>query len=630
MYYRLARCVALILVTVLMTTAPQASAKERSEVEDKYKWDLSGLYPTINEFQAEKDSFLADAEKLTAFKGKLDASPGRLKDALDLYYSLEKRMRRMESYAGRLADQDTRVSENKAHESEVENVRARFNALSSFIDPEVVALGEKKLDKFLKSEPGLAVYAFPLRETLRQQRHILSDKEEAILAAAQNIAYAGYSGYSLFTDADMPRRTITLQDGTEIKIDYANFDKTRRSLVQEDRVAAFDAYFGPFSEYQRTLADLLFQQIKVHKFYADMRGYESTLAAALDGNNIDTAIYTSLIKAAHRNLPTFHRYLKLKARALGKQKLDYTDMYVPFTTGVEIEVAYDEATAMLVAALAPLGDKYVGTIAGAFAGRWIDVYPGEGKRSGAYSSGWAYGVHPYILMNYNDTYSNALTLAHEMGHAMHSYLSNGAQPFPTASYATFVAEVASTFNENLLNDYMFKKVASDEERLYLLGNFLDGSIKGTFFRQIQFAEFELLIHQKVENGEALTDEVLGELYLDLTRKYYGHDEGVVDVPEMIAVEWAAVPHFYYDYYVFQYSTSIAAASLLSERVIEGEDGALDRYMANLLQAGGSDNPVALLKKAGADMTKPEAYNALVARANRYMDEMEKILDRMGK
>ena len=603
-------------------------AQERNEVKDMYKWDMTDLYSDLDAFKKEKDAFLPAAKKLLSFKGRLGESAQTLKQALDIYYDLEQRQRKMESYSSRLHDLDTRVSEHKAYESEVEQLRTKLAELSSYIDPEVVMLDKKKLKSFFVEEPGLKIYERPIREVIRRQAHILSPDEEKILAASYDIAGIGITAYSIFTDADMPRATITLKDGTEMKMTYPNFDKVRRSLVEEDRKNAFKAFFGMYDQYKRTLAQTLFGQVKAHRFYADMRKYDSTLAASLDYADVDPAIYTSLIEAAHKYLPTFHRYLKLKARALGKTKLHYTDMYVPFSQDVNITVPYDQATTWIEESFEPLGSDYTGTVTEAFKSGWIDVFPSEGKRTGAYSSGWAYGVHPYVLMNYNETYSDVLTLAHELGHAMHSYLSNKTQPFPIASYETFVAEVASTFNENLLNDYTLKKMNSDREKLYLLGSFLDGTIKGTFFRQIQFAEFELLIHQKVEKGEPLTDQVLNDLFLDLTRKYYGHDQGVVEVPDWLAVEWAVVPHFYYDYYVFQYSTSVAAASLLAENVIDRKPGALERYFT-LLQAGNSTDPVAILKNAGADMTRPETYEALMNRANRYMDELEKILEKEG-
>jgi len=605
-------------------------AQDRSGIDDQFKWNLTALYPDTDAFKQAKDALLADAAALTAFKGKLGDSAKSLQQALDIYYRLEKEMRRLEAFTQRLADQDTRVAEAKGYKSQVESLRAKWNETASFIDPEIIAMDRARLEGFLATEPGLKPYAFPIRETLRKQKHILSPAEERILAGAGDIGDAGYNTFSLFTNADMPYPDVTLKNGEKVKLTYEKFDTVRRTSVPEDRRLAFDTMFGLYGSYSRTIAEMLFSQLKTYRFHANMRGYASTLDMAVDDDAIPTAIYHSLIEAAHQNLPTFHRYLKLKARALGQRSLHYTDTYVPFAKEVDFPVPYAEAQTLLLDATKPLGDKYVGALREAFTSGWVDVYPNDGKDSGAYACGWAYDVHPYVLMNYSDNYYWALTLAHEMGHAMHSYFSNGTHPVPTSYYSTFTAEVASTLNENLVNDMMLRKYAdNDDVRLYLLGNFLDGTIKGTFFRQIHFAEFELMMHEKVAAGEALTGESLTKMFLELTRKYYGHDDGLVEVPDQIGYEWSVVPHFYYNYYVYQYATSIAAASHIAQRIIDRRPGALDAYFENLLTAGGSDHPVALLTRAGADMTKPEAYQALIERANRYMDEVEKILDKKG-
>lgn len=618
---------AIMIVALLATAALQAKEKERSEIAEQYKWKITDLYPSLEAFQQAKSGVQADFPKLTAFKGRLGESAATLKAGLDLYYNLEMRMRRLEDYASRIVDTDARISENKAYQSEIQTLRAAFKSEAAFVQPEIIALGADRLAEMFKAEPGLAGYRFPIAETLRRQKHILSPQEEKILGAVATFSEDGYSTFNVFSNADMPLPDITLADGSVVTLTYPNFDKVRRSPVAADRVKAVETFFAQHDKFKRTFAQLLFTQIKTYTFFAQMRGYDSNLAAALDRDGVDTRIYYSLIEAAHRHLPTFHRYLKLKARALGKDHLEYTDMYVPFTAAADIPVSWEQVQSMLFEALRPLGEEYVEVLRAAFRDRWIDVYPNVGKETGAYSSGWTYEVHPYVLMNWTDTYGDALTMAHELGHALHSYNSNKTQPFPTADYSTFMAEVASTLNENLLNDYMLKNVKTDEERMYLLGNFLDNSIKGTLFRQTQFAEFELLMHERVAKGEALTDEVLNKIYLELARTYYGHDQGLVNVPDYLAVEWALIPHFYYNFYVFQYSTSLAAASLISQKIIDGEPGALEAYYTNLLRAGGSENPVVLLQRAGADMTNPAAYDALMVRANRYMDEIEKILDK---
>lgn len=608
--------------------SPHASALERSEIKVEDTWKIEDLYPTPEAFQKAKTDFTAAMPTIERWKGRLGESAKDLKDGLDAYYNLEGQLRRLESYASKLADQDTRDSAAKALDNEMGQIRTKFGASASYMEPEIVSMGAEKFEKFLKKEPGLKVYERAIRETFRRQAHILSPDQEKILAATGDLSYTGMSVYNLLKDADMPRTEITLGDGTVIKLSDANYAKYRRIPVKADRDKLAAAFFGQFQGYRRTMGETLYSQIKAHKFYADMRGYKNTLEAALDRDEIDTAIYHNIIEAAHRNLPTFHRYMRLKARAMGVERVDYQDLYIPFTETGRIDVPFERVQPLLVEALAPMGADYVNSIRSAFADRWIDVYPNEGKRSGAYSSGWAYGVHPFVLMNYNGEYNDALTMAHELGHAMHSYYSNKNQPLPTSDYSIFVAEVASTFNENLLNDHMLKLVDNDDQRFYLLGDFLDGTIKGTFFRQIQFAEFELKAHEMVESGQAPTGDDFSKLYLDIVRRYYGHDEGACNVPEFYQVEWAYIPHFYYNYYVFQYSTSVAAASAIGNRVLAKEPGALDAYYG-LLKAGGSKSPVQLLKDAGVDMTKPEAYQALMDRANRYMDEMEKILDAKG-
>ena len=358
------------------------------------------------------------------------------------------------------------------------------------------------------------------------------------------------------------------------------------------------------------------------------RSYGSSLESALDANNIPVQVYHSLVDNVDANLSTFHRYLKLRKRILGVDTLHYYDLYAPLLSGVELRYTIDESKQNVLASLAPLGPEYIAVTKKAFNERWIDVYPNGGKRNGAYSNGSAYDVHPYMLLNYNGKYDDMSTLAHELGHTMQSYLSNKAQPYPTADYPIFVAEVASTFNEALLIDHMLKTIKDDNVRLSLLGNYLEG-IKGTVFRQTQFAEFELRIHDLAEKGEALTGDRLNELYREITRKYYGHDKGVCIVDDEIKSEWSYIPHFYYNFYVYQYATAFTASAALSEQVLAGDKAATKRYV-DFLSAGGSDYAIDLLKNAGVDMTTSQPFELTMKKMNRVMDEMEKILDRMGK
>jgi oligoendopeptidase F len=363
-------------------------------------------------------------------------------------------------------------------------------------------------------------------------------------------------------------------------------------------------------------------------FYARTRGYNSSLESALDKNNIPAQVYSALIENVNNNLDSFHRYLNLKERMLGVDTLKYSDVYAPVVKGIDLNYTFEEAKKLVTDAAKPLGKSYVAVVKKALADRWVDVYPTPGKRAGAYSNGSAYDVHPYILLNYNGQYDDLSTLAHELGHALHSCYSNKNQPYPTADYSIFVAEVASTFCEALLIDKMLKDIKDDDIRLSLLMNYLDG-IKGTVFRQTQFAEFELLIHQKAERGEPLTGDILSQLYGDILKRYYGHDKGVCNIDELYNVEWAYVPHFYYNFYVYQYSTSFTASMALSEKVLNKEKGAVKKYI-KFISAGGSEYPIDLLRQAGVDMTTAEPFNKTMTVMNRTMDEIEAILDRKPK
>ena len=390
----------------------------------------------------------------------------------------------------------------------------------------------------------------------------------------------------------------------------------------------FDAFWSTFKAYERTFGVSLDAQVRRDLFFARSRRYRDALAAALDNNNVPESVYRMLIAEANRALPTLHRIFKLRGRLLGIEEQKYYDIYPSVVPSLDAEFPIERGRQLVKEAVRPLGEEYAEVVERGFFSRWMDVYPRTGKRSGAYSNGAAYDVHPYVLMNYNDDYESVSTLAHEWGHALHSYLANEAQPFPTANYSIFIAEVASTFNEALLMEKMLGEAKSDDERLMLLGSYLE-TVRGTFFRQAMFAEFELAIHEVVERGEALTGARLSQMYGDLLRRYHGHDAGVVEIDDRYTVEWAYIPHFYYNYYVYQYATSLAASALFAEDVLAGKAGARDRYLG-LLESGGSAYPYQLLRDAGVDLASPEPYRALEKRANWAVDEIEKILAKKAK
>jgi oligoendopeptidase F len=426
----------------------------------------------------------------------------------------------------------------------------------------------------------------------------------------------------------LPYPEITLSDGTIAKLTKAGYSRYRALPNRRDREAVFGAFWDTFENFKGTFGAQLYANVKKDMFYARTRGYKSSLHRALDADNIPTEVYMALIENVNNNLDSFGRFLNLKKRMLGVETLKYSDLYAPVVKSVDLKYTFEEAQKLVLDAFKPLGKDYTQIVDKAFEERWIDVYPTPGKRAGAYSNGSAYDVHPYILLNYNGQYDDVSTLAHELGHTMHSYYSNKKQPFPTADYSIFVAEVASTFNEALLIEKMLKEIKDDDTRLSLLMNYLE-NIRLTVFRQTQFAEFELRIHEKAERGEPLTGDVLNELYGEILKKYYGHDKGICHIDDLYAVEWAYVPHFYYNFYVYQYSTSFTASTALAKEVLGKKRGAVKRYI-EFISSGGSDYPIELLKNAGVDMTGAEPFNKTMEAMNRTMDEIEAILERKGK
>jgi oligoendopeptidase F len=615
-----------LLVAVAVTLAAQE--RDRSKIPDKYKWNLADIYPSDASWRAAKEAFAAEIPSLEKFKGKLTTSPAALADAFDTLYSKNKEFRRLATYASLLADEDTRDSQHQGMRQEITQLAGAFGAAVAFVDPEILRAGKATIDRFLAAEPRLKPYRQDLEDTLRRAAHTLSDNEEKILADAGPMAGSASSVFNILSNADFPYPSVTLSDGKSVKLDQAAFADLRGLPNRGDREKVMSAFFGGLGSFSRTLGSTMNAEVQKSLFFTKVRGYNTSLERSLDGPNIPTSVYMRLIDGVGKNLPSFHRYLKLRQRMMGLDSLHYYDLYAPLVGSVKLEYTPEEAQKLVLGAVAPLGREYGATIQRAFDDRWIDLLPNAGKRSGAYSSGSVYDVHPYMLINYNGKYTDVSTLAHELGHTMQSYFSNHKQPFATAGYPIFVAEVASTFNEALLNDYMLKQIKDDDAKLSLLGSYLE-NIKATVFRQTQFAEFELRMHEMAEKGRPVTGDSLAKLYLDITKRYYGHDKGVCIVDDYIAHEWSYVPHFYRDFYVFQYATSFAASEALAAKVKSGDKAATDRYLA-FLSAGGSKYPIDLLKDAGVDMTTDEPLDLTVKSMNRVMDEMEKILAAKGK
>lgn len=615
-------------IMLLSSSVAFSQMKVRDEVPDKYKWNLEDIYKTDDVWKAEKERIQEAMQQMGKYKGKLTQSAATLLEALELNTSLAKEMTRLFSYASMKSDQDTRVTKYAGMKQELQQVFAQYSALTSYIEPELLAsLDENKISQFVSQVKGLEVYQFYLKDLLRKRAHRGSEEVEKVMAYSSLMSGNASNIYSTFFNAEFPHPEIEI-DGKAVRLNPANFALYRESKDRNVRKKVFETYFGKLHEFHRTFGAQLSGNINAALFATKARNYNSTLERALDADNIPTGVYHNLVKNVNDNLATFHRYLNLRRRMLGVDTLHYYDLYAPLVEQVDLSYTVEEAIEHILKSLKPLGEDYIAIAKRAFNERWIDMYPNEGKRSGAYSNGSVYDVHPYILMNYNGKYNDVSTLTHELGHTMHSYLTNKKQHFANANYSIFVAEVASTFNEELLNDYMLKQIKDDRTRLAILGNYLEGA-KGTLFRQTQFAEFELMIHDKAAKGEALTGEDFDKMYLELTRKYYGHDKNVCIVDDNVKSEWSYIPHFYYNFYVYQYATSFTASTALSEKVLKGSKSDLEKYL-NFLSSGSTKYPVDLLKDAGVDMNTSEPFDLTIAKINKVIDEMERILTRLGK
>ncbi len=616
------------------TTLTGAHAVERADVPENLKWKTTDLYPSDEAWRAQYESLTKRVTEVSAYKGRLGESAATFSAALLLRTELDLAITRLYVYASMKSDEDTRESKYQEMNTLAENLYSDYATSASFMRPEILSLGADKVRAYVAAEPKLAPYRFPLEDLLRYGSHTLSAAEEAIAARAGRLTGAGGSIRGVFANAEMQWPKVKLSDGTEVTLDAAAYTQYRQSPKREDRDLVFREFFGAHRAWQNTYGAALEANVQAHLFNRDVHKYGSCLEAALFGDNIPTGVYHQLIKDVNENLPTLHRYLKLRQRMMGLGDLRYEDLYPSVVESVDLRYTPDEAQALVLDAVAPLGKDYVRVLGDGLRGGWIDWLPTPGKRSGAYSTG-VYGVHPFQLQNFTGMYDEVSTVAHESGHSMHTYLADQAQPYPTHDYATFVAEVASTLNENLLFHRMLERTKDPKTRLFLLSTHLEG-MRTTMFRQTLFAEFELAIHDRAERGEALSGRAMTELYLGLVRKYYGHDAGVCKVDELYGVEWAYIPHFFRSFYVYQYATSIIASSALANGIYADMAAGAnkpwphrDAYL-RMLAAGGSKYPIDLLKDAGVDMTTSAPFRSAMAEMNRTMDEMEKILASMPK
>jgi len=597
-----------------------AAAAERPED----RWNLADLYPSIAAWNADAAVLESKLKEFDNCRGHLGDSAVRLKSCLDLAAELRRRYTRLGVYSGELSAEDTGNAANLELDQRADVLGNRLGEATSFVRPEVLSLGADKVNRFVAEEPALKVYRHGLDNILRAAPHTLDEKGEALVATFGLATDAAGSVYTILSNADLPWPTVTLSDGKQVRLDQSGYTRYRALPNRADRKLVFDAFWGKWKEFERTMGVAFYGSLKSDTVYTKVRHYPDSLTRVLDRNKLPVAVYDTLIKETNANLPTLHRYFKLRARMLGVADMRYYDIYPPLVGG-DFKYPIDQSKQIMLDAMQPLGDDYVTVVKKGLQERWMDVYPRKGKLSGAHMAGSAYDVHPYLLLNHNDDYESLSTLVHEWGHAIHTDLSNKAQPYPTSGYATFIAEIASTLNEELLLEHMLKIAKSDDERLLYLGSALE-NLRGTFFRQAMFAEFEQAVHARVDRGETLTGEGLTRIYGDILRRYHGDKEGVVKIDDLYTLEWAYIPHFYRAFYVFQYATSIAASSLFAEEILKGEKGARERYL-DLLRAGNSDYPYDLVKKAGVDLASPAPYRAVAARMNRIMDDMEAILAR---
>ena len=611
-----------------VTCVNVAAQTQRSEIQDKYKWNLTPLYASDAIWERSKDKLITELPKMESFKGTLTQSASNLFSFLEYNSQINIEASRLYVYCSLNADLDTRVMKYSSMKKELEQIFSDLSAKSAYINPEILSMNWTKVEQFLKEEPKLEIYRKQLSDLFREKEHSLSEPEERIMALSGLITGVSSSTYNTFSNAEMPAPEVILSTGEKVLLNTAGYNRYRAIPNRSDRELVFKVYWDNYKKFEATYGEMLYGSVMADLFVSKARNYTSTLEASLYPNNIPVSVYYSLVENVNKNLPALHRYLAIKKRMLGVDTLKYLDLYAPVVKDVDLKYSYEDAEKLVLKALAPLGPEYISVVQKAINERWIDVYPTTGKSSGAYSDGGGYKVHPYILLNYDNKYDDVSTLAHELGHTMHSYFSDKTQPYPTSDYATFNAEVASTFNEVLLFKEVMKEVKDDDIRLSLLMNWLD-RYKATLFRQTQFAEFEMRMQEAAGRGEPLTGENLSILYKGLVRRYYGHDAGICYVDDNISMEWAFIPHFYRTFYVYQYATSFTASITLAERVINKEKGALEQYMT-FISSGGSDYPIELLKKSGVDMTTSIPFDKTIVAMNEIMDEIEKILDNRMK
>jgi len=592
----------------------------RSEIPLEDTWKLEDIFQTDQQWESEFQEVKQLIPSMSTYQGKLGESADSLFQALKAQDQLLERIGKLYTYAHMRYDQDTTNSFYQGLDDRIKNLYTQAASTLAYIVPEILSIDEEKVKKFLNEKEELKLYEHSLDELNLQRPHVLSAEQEALLAEASEVMSASSNTFGMLNNADIQFPSIKDENGNEVDVTHGRYIRFLESADQRVRKDAFQAVYDTYGKFKNTFASTLSGQVKKDNFNARVRKYSSARHAALAADNIPESVYENLVNTVNKNLHLLHRYVKLRKKVLKLDKIHIYDLYTPLVKDVKMEIPYEEAKDLILKGLAPLGEDYLNVLKEGFTNRWVDIHENKGKRSGAYSSG-SYGTNPYILMNWQDNVNNLFTLAHEFGHSVHSYYTRKEQPYAYGSYSIFVAEVASTCNEALLNDYLLKTIDDEQKRLYLLNHFLEG-FRGTVFRQTMFAEYEHLIHKKAQDNEALTAELLTKEYYELNKKYFGEED--IEIDEEIGLEWSRIPHFYYNYYVYQYATGYSAATALSKQILTEGQPAVERYL-DFLKSGSSDYPIEVLKKAGVDMTSSKPIEEACKVFEEKLNEMEALL-----
>ncbi|CEJ72344.1 oligoendopeptidase F [[Clostridium] sordellii] len=589
---------------------------DRTSIEDKFKWNIDTMYQSNESIKDDIDKVNSIIEELKSYKGKISSSKENLYKVLSNSEKASRILQNLYVYTHMKQHEDTRNNENQARATKAEMLSTELSMATSYIVPEIIAMDENKLKEYLEDEK-LSFYKKYVDEILRDKPHTLTEKEEEILAGVSDLSTVPENVYEMFSFADLKFPEIKGEDGKDIRITHGNYSTFLKSKDSRVRKDAFEAVYSTYEDYKNTFASTLYGGIKSEIFYSKMRNYKSAIESSLFQDDISVGVYYNLISAVDENLDTLNRYVDIRKKYLNIDEMHMYDLYVPITSNFDMKITYEEAQDIILKALKPLGEEYLSIVKRAFNERWIDVYENEGKQGGAYSWG-SYDSSPYILMSYKDDLNSLFTLIHELGHSMHSYYSKHNQEYLYSSYKIFVAEVASTLNELLLVNYLLENSSSKEERIYLLNYYLE-QFRTTVYRQTMFAEFEKITHERVEAGEPLTAKEFTDIYYDLNKKYYGKS-CIVD--EEIGLEWARIPHFYSNFYVYKYATGFSAASALSEKILNEGKSAVEKYI-EFLKSGGSDYPLNQLRAAGVDMEKKESIEKALDVFKELVEELER-------